>query len=299
MSSVILSFILAIVAQLFNALIVLIDKHIVTRTAVSSPTAYAFYVASLSSVVLFMVPWGVVHMPDLYTIYLSLVIGLSFVISIVLLYSVLKIAATTDVIPWLVAISTVATFVFGSLFLNENLPQSFIPALALFVLSMFFVGHFRFNARSFFFIACSGVLFGASAVFLKVLFSHTSFADGFFWSRMGNVFGALLLLLMPSCRSVVFGHSRQIIKHVGVLIITNRILGGLAFLLTIYAIHLGSVSVVNALSSLQFLFVFVLIFLLRNVMSEQFEHEFRPGHVTHKVVSMALIIAGFLVLFIN
>lgn len=298
MPLVFLSLTLVVLGQLLNALIVLIDKHIVTKTAVSNPIAYAFYVGSLSGVALFITPFGVVHAPDFYTITLSVLMGISFIVSIVFLYSALKIAAATDVVPWLAAISTVTTFLLGSVFLMENLPRSFVPALALFVISMLLVGHFRFNARSFFLIACSGVLFGLSAILLKMLFSHTSFVDGFFWSRMGNVFGAFLLFLLPGCRQGVLNSSKTITHHASFLIILNRVLGGLAFLLVVYAIHIGSVSMVNALSSLQFLFVFVLIFLMRKTMPEQFAHEFRPGHVAHKILSMFFILAGFFVLFL-
>lgn len=298
MSPIALSLAFVVFAQILNALIVLIDKHIVTRTVVSNPGVYAFYVGSLSGVALLVAPFGGVHTPDSYTILLSVAMGISFIASIVLLYSALKIAATTDVVPWLAAISTVATFLLGSIFLMENLPKSFIPALVFFVMGMFFVGHFRFNVKSFFFIACSGILFGLSAILLKILFSHTSFIDGFFWSRMGNVFGALLLFLLPSCRRGVLYSSKNMTQRAGFLIVFNRILGGLAFLLVVYAISIGSVSLINALSSLQFLFLFVLIFLMRKSMPEQFGHEFRPGHVAHKIFSMLFILVGFFVLFL-
>lgn len=298
MSSIALSLVFVVFAQILNALIVLIDKHIVTKTVVSNPGVYAFYVGSLSGVALFVAPFGGVHMPDGYTIFLSVAMGISFIASIVLLYNALKITATTDVVPWLVAISTVATFLLGSIFLMEDLPKSFIPALTFFVTGVLFVGHFRFNAKSFFFIACSGILFGLSAILLKILFSHTSFIDGFFWSRMGNVFGALLLFLLPSCRRGVLHSSKNMTQRAGFLIIFNRILGGLAFLLVVYAISIGSVSLINALSSLQFLFLFVLIFLMRKAMPEQFGHEFRPGHVAHKIFSMLFILVGFFVLFL-
>jgi len=298
MSSVALSLTFAVLAQLLNALIVLIDKHIVTKTAVSNPVVYTFYVGLLSGAVLPIASLGIVHAPDSYTIILSVLMGVSFIFSIIFLYSALKIAATTDIVPWLVAISTVATFLLGSFFLMENLPQTFVPALLFFVMSMFFVGHFRFNMKSFFFIACSGILFALSGVLLKILFSHTSFIDGFFWSRMGNVFAASLLFLLPSCRQGVLKSTKNMTQSAGFLIVLNRVLGGLAFLLVVYAINLGSVSMVNALSSLQFLFVFVLIFLMRKIMPAQFEHEFRPGHVAHKILSMFFILVGFFVLFL-
>jgi drug/metabolite transporter (DMT)-like permease len=287
-----------IVGQLLNACIVLIDKYIVTNTSVSDPKVYAFYVAIISGVVLILVPFGVVNLPTFNTLTLSLIIGFTFIASIVSLYSALKHANATDVVAWLAAVSTLTTFVFGFFFLNEQLPASFAISLILFLIGMALVGHFRFYARSFLLVVCSGILFGLSAVLIKVLFAQTNFIDGFFWSRMGNVVGALSLLLFPSVRKTFFSVSKSVSNSTSSLIVVNRILGGVAFLCVLYAIRLGSVSVVNALSSLQFVFIFLLIFLLRNKLPEFYQHEFRPGHVFHKILAILFIMAGFFTLFI-
>lgn len=298
MSSITASLSLAIFAQALNACIVLIDKYIVTSTKVSRPSVYAFYVSIISGIVVILLPFGKVHIPSAFILILSFLIGITFVASILLLYSALKIASATDVVPWLAAVSTVTTFTLGYLFLEEMLPQYFLYALILLVIGMLLVGHFRFNARSFAFVLLSGVLFGCSAVLLKELFGHTDFWDGFFWSRMGNVAGAFLLLLWPDCRKGVFQTSKNSSHKTTFLIIINRALGGIAFLCTMYAIQMGSVSIVNSLSSLQFLFIFLFIFLLKNKMHATFEHEFRPGHVFHKLLAMTFIVLGFSVLFI-
>lgn len=298
MSSITLALFLAVFAQVLNACIVLIDKYLVTSTHISRPSAYAFYVSIISGVVIFMVPFGGIHIPNPYVVGISVLIGVTFVISILLLYSALKIASATDVVPWLAAVSSITTFLAGFVFFEESLPRFFPYAVVLFVIGMLLVGHFRFNAKSFLFVVLSGVLFGISAVLLKILFGHTDFSNGFFWSRMGNVFAGFLLLLWPDCRKAVFHASKASSHKTTFLIVLNRALGGIAFLCTLYAIGVGSVSIVNSLSSLQFVFIFLFIFLLRNKMKALFQHEFRPGHVLHKLLAMTFIVAGFLVLFL-
>lgn len=298
MSAFALSIGLVILGQIFNAGIVLIDKYIVTKTTVSDPKVYAFYVAIISGVVVFMLPFGIVHVPDIYTILLSLAIGLTFIVSIALLFTSLKSAHATDVVAWLTAISTLTSFLIGSYYLNETLPVHFPYAIVLFIFGMLLVGHFRFHARSFFYVFLSGVLFGLSAVLVKVLFSYTDFADGFFWSRMGNVVGAFCLLLYPGVRKAITTTSKETTHKTSYLIVVNRILGGVAFLCILYAIRIGSVSIINALSSLQFVFVFLLVFVLKRKIPEFYEHEFRKGHVMHKVFAMIFIVAGFFVLFL-
>lgn len=287
---------LAVLGQILNAGTVLIDKHIVTNTSVTKPGVYVFYVSLVSGVVIVLAPF--VTQPDLHTLALSLDIGFVFVGSILLLYRALKHANATDVIAWLTAVSAITTFVFSSIFLNEDLPSSFFYALVFFVIGILLVGHFRFYARSFMQVVGAGILFGLSTVLLKALFNNTDFVDAFFWSRMGNVFAGLSLLLFPSVRNHVFEITKKTTKKTGALIIANRVLGGLAFLCILYAIRLGSASVVNALSALQFVFIFLMIFLLRDKLSELYHHEFRPGHIQHKVLAMICITIGFFILFI-
>jgi drug/metabolite transporter (DMT)-like permease len=298
MSPFLLSIIFVVVGQIINAVIVLIDKYVVTQTNVSKAGTYAFYVSIISGVVIVLLPFGVVHWPSMTVVWLSLDIGFTFVASIFFLYKALKHANASDVVAWLAAVSTITTFVLSVVFLHEDLPPTFLYALVLFILGMLFVGHFRFYARSFLQVIIAGFLFGLSAVLLKVLFTHTSFFDGFFWSRMGNLLAGLSLLLFPSIRRSIFEISKNVTTKTSSIIIINRALGGVAFLCVLYAIRLGSVSVVNALSALQFVFVFVLIFLMRKRLKHLYEHEFRPGHVAHKILAMALILAGFFVLFL-
>ncbi len=289
---------LVIFGQLLNAGSVLIDKYIVTQTAVTRPGVYVFYVGMISGVVLLLLPFGLIHRPDMTTVWLSLDIGFVFIASILFLYRALKHANATDVVAWLTAVSAMTTFIFGALFTNEELPRAFPFAMGLFVIGMLCVGHFRFYARSFLQVIMSGLLFGLSAVLLKILFSHTSFIDGFFWSRMGNMIAALSLLFFPSIRNHVFHITRSTPSKVRALIIANRVLNGVAFLCILYAIRVGSVSLVNSLSSLQFVFIFLLILVLAKYLPKLYEHEFRPGHILHKVVAMCFISVGFIVLFL-
>lgn len=289
---------LVIAGQLLSAASVLIDKYVVTQTSITRPSVYVFYVGMTSSVALLLLPFGIVHIPDTTTIWLALEIGVVFIVSIRMLYRALKHANATDVVAWLTAVSALTTFVFGALFINEELPRGFPFAMAFFIAGMLFVGHFRFYALSFLQATIAGMLFGLSAVLLKILFSHTDFIDGFFWSRMGNVAAALSLLLFPSIRENIFHITRRTGVHVGALIIANRILNGIAFLCILYAIRVGSVSIVSALSSLQFIFIFLLIFLLAKHVPKLYEHEFRQGHILHKIVAMCFISVGFLVLFV-
>ncbi|PIQ66872.1 MAG: hypothetical protein COV95_01840 [Candidatus Zambryskibacteria bacterium CG11_big_fil_rev_8_21_14_0_20_40_24] len=298
MSTALLSIFFVVIGQFLNASIVLIDKYIVTKTTVSKPAVYAFYVGIISGVVIVLLPLGIIEFPSATVLGLSVLLGLIFILSIILLFTALKAANATDVVAWLTAFSTISTFLLSGLLLNESLPGSFPFALVFFIIGAVMVGHFRFNRKSFLLVIISGILFGLSAVLIKILFQHTTFWNGFFWSRMGNVFGALILLSFSQIRLGLVNTSKSVGHKASFLIILNRVLGGVAFLSILYAIRLGSVSIANALGSLQFVFVFLMVFLLRHKIPDLFHHEFRPGHIAHKIVSIVFIITGFFVLFL-
>ena len=298
MSPFLTSIIFVVFGQLLNAAVVLIDKFIITKTAVSKPSTYTFYVGMISGIVLIMIPFNIVHLPTLSVVMLSILAGFTFIGSIYFLFTALIDANATDAVAWLATVSTITTFILGFFILNEELPKSFPVALILLLVGMALVGHFRFHTKSFLLIVISGILFGLSAILMKVLFSQTDFTDGFFWSRMGNLFAAIMLIALPSVRRSIFENSRNISRGTTFLIIANRALGGLALVLILYAIRIGSVSIVNSLASLQFVFVFVLVLLLTKKMPDVYQHEFRHGHVLHKTLAAFFIIAGFFVLFV-
>src|SRR3989344_1676609 len=130
---------LVIFGQLLSAASVLIDKYVVTETSVTRPSVYVFYVGMTSGVALLLLPFGIVHTPDMTTVWLALLIGFVFIVSIRFLYRALKHANATDVVAWLTAVSALTTFAFGSLIINETLPKSFPVAMVLFITGMLFV----------------------------------------------------------------------------------------------------------------------------------------------------------------
>ena len=71
MSPRFLSLILVVIGQFLNAGIVLIDKYILTSTAVSRPSSYSFYVGVSSVMAILVLPFGMVYFPDSQTLLLS------------------------------------------------------------------------------------------------------------------------------------------------------------------------------------------------------------------------------------
>lgn len=291
---------LVVMAQLINAVIVLFDKYLLNSDrGISKPVVYAFYVSILSGVVIVLVPFGGISWPSNTVIILSIATAISYIFSIYFLYSALKITDASDVAPVAGAMSAISAFVFAHIWLSQDLPLSFITAFIFLIIGTLLISHFRFNSISFAYVFAAGILFGISAFLIKLIFLQTTFINGFFWSRMTNVIGALFLLLIPANYSAIVHGLRHSTSGTKWLVTGNKALSGISFLFIMLAIQMGSVSIVNALSGLQFVFLLTFAYFCVNKFPSVFAGEIHPHKFNHKLYGVIFILYGFLALFLN
>ena len=285
---------LAIFAQLLMAVVIFVDRYMLThRRGMGHPVVYAFYVALLSGIVVVLLPFGVVTAPNLVVIEISVVTSALFIAALIFLYTALKEGHASDVMPVVAAFSAVTSFVCASLFLSEHLPAHFLVAVTLFIAGTFFISRLRFTYRSLFLVACAGFLFGLSTFLIKFIFDVTTFWDGFFWTRMANVIGAAILLLWPGNWQTIIHGTRASSSGTRWIVIGNKMLAGVANALSFFAISLGSVSVVNSLGGLQFAFLPVIAFLFAGYFPSVLKSEIFHDKSHHKILGIALIVVGF------
>lgn len=288
---------LVIIAQFFNALVALADKYLVTSPRLGQPVIYAFYMGIMSGAAVLLWPLGVVRSPEIPVIALSLVVGISYIFFLFFAYKALKLSEVSDVIPVLGAMGAMATLGFSHLFLNQSLTGNFLGGFMLLVAGTFITSYFHLTKKATFWIILAGILFGFSTVFLKKLFIQTSFWNGFFWSRLAIAAGAMLFLLKPSNLSLIRQNLKTASRSVKTAVVANKILAGLASLLILLAVKLGEVSLVNALTGLQFAFLLFLTILLTKKFPRFFYETQHYHALTRKIAATIIIIIGLVVLF--
>jgi len=290
---------LVIIAEFISAIVFMVDKYLVASKAVGRPVVYAFYVGILSIVVLGVLPFGLVSIPSLDIILLSAAVAITFVSSTIFLYSSLQTADASDVAPVMGAVTAMSTLGFSVWLLNTGLPHNFLISFALLMSGTFLMSAFRFDAKATFLVIFGGILFGLSSVCLKMIFNETSFWNGFFWSRIANVAGVLALLIWPANLRAIINNAKTSKARVKYLVVGNKALAGFAFLLTLAAIKFGDVSVINALDGLHFVFLLILAFILTYALPNFFHEAVHRRHNRlKKITASALIIAGFILMFI-
>lgn len=305
---------LVVVAQLFHAVAAIIDKFIVTSKKVAEPLVYAFFVCVLSVLSLFiffaeLLPFDFVgevslpaitniYLPDLFIILIAILAGYGFFFSLLFLYSALKESDASDVVPVVGAVSAVSTFVLSYLFLGEALSRNFIYGFIFLVVGTVIVSHFRFDLKTLFFSVMAGFFFSTHYTSMKVIFDLYAFDQAFFWSRIALIFVAGSLLFIPSLKKRINKGLKTSGPKAGFWVVGNNILGGTAGILVFKAIELGSVTIVQALGGLQFVFLIIISFLFGKRTSVDFGENNDLSAIIQKTVSVSLIVIGFYFLFL-
>jgi uncharacterized membrane protein len=245
-----------------------------------------------------MLPFGVVTVPSTYVVVVSLLSAVSSVASIYFLYRSLASSNPSEVVPVVGGVGALSTFVFGSILLSQGLPSHFISGFFILVAGMLLISHFKFTWDSFASLTVSGITFGLSTVLIKLLFLADTFTNSFFWSRMSNVVVALMLLAIPGMMSKLKQDRSESPIAGKFLILGNKFLAGVAFLFILFAIKFGDVSMVNALTAIQYVYLLIFAFLFSKHMPEYFSEKFHHHEIFHKTSATLLIIIGFFVLFL-
>lgn len=265
---------------------------------------YTFYVGIFSLFTLVLSPFGLKWggtIPFLITFFS----GIIFYISLGFLFSALLRSSTERVYTLQGASITLLTLLFSFLLLGEIVYLSKIIAIVLLVIGGFFIS-FKFYRGRFFSgwqkVIIAALLSSVSLIMLKYSYNGQSFITGYVFNRMGIFSGALLSLAVPAFRREILNNWKKksvrqnTVNLIGTII--AKTIAGIAMLLINYAIYLGSVSVVCALVSVQYLLTFAFVFGLSFYFRKIFVQHMTWQNIFSKIVGIALITAGTILVFL-
>jgi len=307
---------LVILAQVILAVVALIDKYIVcSETVVLRPFTYTFWISILSSgsVLIFFFSWiplphtelsmpsfANIHAVSLTTFALALAAGYTFFTALLSMFTALKRADASDVVPVVGAMNALFTFLLGYYFFQAALPHNFLIGLMLLIAGTILTSSLRFNWQTTLSVTHAGVMFGLHYVVLKELFRLTNFDNAFFWSRMAIVAVALSMLLIPYYYEKVMVRTRAAKRRDGAFLLGNKVLGGLASIMMLKAVELVPVSQValpQALGGLQYLFLLGFAVCCGRLIARDAGENVTTRDVIQKAIAIPLIVLGFFILY--
>jgi drug/metabolite transporter (DMT)-like permease len=305
---------LAVGAQFLNAIVAIIDKHIVSdEKTFPKPFVYAFYTCLISGawiLVYFisLLPFSFAGLnipsfsnvvrPTLEVVALSFLSAYTFFTALIAMFSALKDHDASDVIPVIGSVSALGSFGLGYYFLDVTLSPNFILGVALLATGTLLVSRLRFPWKTAMISLYAGLFFALHYISVKGLFLLTSFDNGFFWSRIAFMFFALTLLMIPTYWDRVREQTKATGNDARFLIFVNKVLAGVSTILILKATDLGDVAVVQALGGLQFVFILLLgIFVSKGGAHATAHGRYNKRAIFQKAIFVAVISLGFLVLF--
>ncbi len=305
---------LATVGQLINAIVAFLDKYIVTdEKALPRPFVYAFYSCLLTGfwVVIYFIGFipglsslGVpsftnIESPTIQVVGMSFLAAYTFFMALVSMYEALKHAEAVNVMPVIGAVSALSTFGMSHLFLSTPFSSNFMWGVIVLALGTLLVAQTMPKRSILLSLVHSGIFFALHFIAMKGLFMETSFDDGFFWSRLSFVVFALSLLMIPAYYEKITEQSKKTTKKTGVIVITTKVLAGIAAFLLLKATDMGDVAVVQALDGLKFVFILAVTIAFGALLPDAIvKHEARPKEVLRRVLYVAVITVGYFILFL-
>ncbi len=287
---------LAIAAYFIDALVFVVDKYLLADN-IPYPNAYAFFVAVLTSFALLLFPFGI-YLPSFFDFLLAFISGISFFLGLVFLYHAIKEADVTEVMPAIGALTAIFTFGLSVWLLPRALSYQEIWAFVLLVGGTLMMSYLHFtNKKLVVYIFASAIGQAISFVTLKFFFELTDFVNGLFWTRVGLLIGAGLMLLVPACRDEILHTFKRSTGGAKSMFLMNKILAAAAFILLYYAIKIGDVVFINAIQGVQYVLVFFVGSALVGMFPILFKNHMPPV-VPRKIIAAFLIAAGLALLFI-
>lgn len=298
-------FIIASIGYFFLALTFILDKFILTKS-VQKPVVYTFYSTIIMFGALLAYPFGVGLLEGVDWFW-GLFSGISFGFGLWTLFIAVDIGETSHISPFNGAIVSIASYLMGSIFLQESLTQMQIWGIVFLVIASFMLSFEKSKKHDGFHIGfvwaiLSGIFFAASHVSAKYLYDLYPFLTGFVWTRATAGLVGLIVLFYPEVRATLRpkqeekkeeDKEQKIAKKYRVpIIIGNKVLAIAAVVLIQYATDLGKVSLVRAMSGMQFVLMFFLVYIFTKLTPRFFKEYFTTRELVVQFIALILVAVG-------
>ena len=295
------SFLLAVIGNILQAVASIFDKSILTKS-IKNPEVYAFYSTIFFFAIFLLLPWCIPV--SLSTFWVLLLSGLTYGFGIWTLCIALDHAEASHIMPFIGALVAVFTFVLSSVFLGESLGSHVTIGIILLVISSLLLSFEKSKAHNGFHMGfvwgiISGALFAVSHVAAKHAYELYPFLTALVWTKGLVGIAGLCILCLPSAFGNIFrsqekktSKDKGALSKVVELVFANKVLSVVGILMIQYAIAIGSVTVVNALGGVQYVFMFIFIYLLTKFKPKLFSEYFTKGELRVETSAIVLTLIG-------
>ena len=290
---------LAITAHGLIGISLLWDKYLLKRRGTQNLVSYVFWLGAISIFGLILIAFGF-KMPAWHIAGIAFAAGLLDLIASFFYYLALKKGEASDELAAMGGFGPVATALFALWLLRTpaggNWPGFVLMTAGGFM--MFFAEKTpikKMLPR----IAAAAIGFGLMNVLQKIAFDHTNFVSGYVFFTLGTFFGSLAMLVPPSWRRQVFQSSQDAEPRNKFWYFVNRFLAGVGSFLVVFAISRTHPSLVQAISGVRYVVIFVGAYLITKFRPSWFRENFKGRAMVMKSLGTALVISGLVLVSLN
>ncbi len=283
---------IALVAHGLIGLSLVWDKVLLKRRGMQSLVVYVFWLGAISIFGLLLIPFGF-HLPALRVAGLAFAAGFCDLAATWFYYAALKAGEASEELAAMGGFTPVATVLLSIPLLGIHLAGQ-LTGFALMTAGGFvmFFGEKLPLRRMLPRVAAAAVLFGLTDVLQKIVFNEAKFVSGYVFFTLGTFAGSMALLLRPRWRRQIFKHSEEAPPRSKVGYMLNRLVAGVGSFLAVYAVSRTSPSMVEAISGVRYVVIFVGAYAITKWRPRWFREDFTPRALLIKVVGTGLVVAG-------
>jgi len=283
----------ATIGYFFNAVVAIVDKSLLGQRRMGNPAVYTFAISCLGLLSLLLIPFGWQN-PSLLGWLYGLASGTCFTIALWTMFTVLKSGEASRVPAYIGSLNPIFVFAASFVLIGERLTPWHVAAFFVLVLGGFMMvgGPGGLDRRSLVLATFSSLVFGLAFVFIKLAFTEVTFVTGLVVTRLGGFLSSLFLLLIPGTWES-FGHMvGKTSNGLKLSFIAGQASGALSGAFNSYAVSIASVTLVEALQGMQYVFILVFALLVSYKWPELLREQFSRATLARKIIGIVLIAGG-------
>ncbi|HEX3662818.1 MAG TPA: EamA family transporter [Acidobacteriaceae bacterium] len=286
---------IAIIAHGLVGISLIWDKVLLQRKGMQSLPSYVFWLGAISIFGLILIPFGF-HLPPWKIAALAFVAGFCDLLATWFYYAALKAGEASEELAAMGGFTPLATVLLSIPLLGVHLHGGQFIGFIVMTLGgfvMFFAEKLPLT-RMLPLIVAASLLFGLTDVLQKLAFNATNFVSGYVFFTIGTFIGAMALLLRPSWRRQIFKNSEEAPPRSKAGYMINRFVAGVGSFLVVFAVSRTSPSMVEAISGVRYVIIFVLAWAITMWRPSWFRESFNRRALLIKALGTALVVAGLI-----
>lgn len=283
---------IAIVAHSLIGTSLVWDKILLKKQGMKNLLSYVFWLGAISVFGLVVAFFGF-KLPPLRYVGMGFTAGVLDLVASYFYYAALKAGEASEELAAMGGFGPAATALIAIPLLKSPIGGDLIGFVIMTLggFIMFFASKVPLKKMLPLILLASGA-FGMTNVLQKIVFNNTNFATGFVFYTLGTFAGAMALLVPPSWRKQIFQHSEEAPPRSKIGYMINRFMAGLGSFLVVFAISRTSPAMVEAISGVRYVIIFVGAYAITKWRPSWFKEDFRGWVLVAKVVATCLVITG-------